>query len=376
MKSNLCQAEKVATPVPITYENGVAYQVFEADNGNKYLVDFETGQVFQLLNDMSETGRERPWRDLKVQCITLSEYYLCLSKRSESSVDREYWLNKAARLKSCCNFLIYDVFEDGSKHLKSANSCHVRLCPLCTWRRSVKLMVHVRKIVEAMQTDRGYNYILLTLTVPNVSGDALECTLNKMFKAFHRMFDCSAIKRAVCGWYRGLEITHNVNRFSKSYNTYHPHFHVIIAVSKSYFKSRNYIKQQTWLDLWRHYMSDDSINQVDVRCVKGSNKDGDSVIKAIVEVTKYTVKSSDYILPSNWELSLDTIKVFDSVLNKRRLVAFGGVMKEWHGRLNLDDEIDGNLSVSDGARVGNPISEICYIFNTYYQQYLLYDSGA
>lgn len=119
-----------------------------------------------------------------------------------------------------------------------------------------------------MQQETGYAYLLVTLTVPNVGGQALSDKISEMMKAWNRFVGYRKIEKAVKGWYRGLEITHNVNPESKSYDTYHPHFHCILAVSKKYFKGQDYIKQAEWLELWRKAMQDPEIMQVDVRRVK------------------------------------------------------------------------------------------------------------
>lgn len=36
-----------------------------------------------------------------------------------------------------------------------------------------------------------------------------------------------------------------------NYNTYHPHFHVVLSVNKNYFTdTKCYINQLNWLDMW------------------------------------------------------------------------------------------------------------------------------
>lgn len=52
--------------------------------------------------------------------------------------------------------------------------------------------------------------------------------------------------RKIClGSFRTLEITRNpINGY------YHPHFHIIVVVRKSYFKSRDYLNQKDFTKLW------------------------------------------------------------------------------------------------------------------------------
>ena len=173
--------------------------------------------------------------------------------------------------------------------VKHAESCCVRLCPLCTWRRSIKIQAHTRKILESMQAEKEYEYILVTLTVPNVTGSELSDKISDMMKAWNIFDKYKKFTKAVRGWYRGLEVTHNLQKYkfkyikkngkkqrvtivddngrpipNPSYDTYHPHFHCIFAVNPSYFNSRDYIKRDEWLALWQKAMKDPTITQVDV----------------------------------------------------------------------------------------------------------------
>ena len=374
----------------------VKNEIVEVDN-KKYLVDTQTGELIEILSDKSSSGKERPWRKHKIENMTVEQAYRGLA---ECGSETDYWTKKSERLQSCGMHLWFNIFSDGNggekMKIKHAESCRVRLCPLCTWRRSIKIHTHMRKILEHMQEENKYQYILVTLTVPNVPGDKLNDKLDELMKAWNRLQTYKRYKTAVKGWYRGLEISHNVQKWQGKwvktkngkqrfvmffdengnkipnpfYDTYHPHFHCIMAVSKSYFDSRDYIPQAEWLEMWRKATRDNSITQVDVRKVKPKKgADPTDIIGAVCEVTKYTVKNGDYILPKDWNMTLSSVEVLDKALANRRLVAFGGVMKEWHKKLNLDDEIDGDL-IEDGEDVnGELIGERCAIWYVGYQQY-------
>lgn len=338
----------------------------------RYIADAETGQALEILSDKTSKGKERPWREHKIANQSVEQYYRRLAGTSS---EQGYWLKRADRLRDCGAKLWFNVYADGDygemKKIKNASSCRVRLCPLCTWRRSIKIQVHTRKILERMQATERYEYLLLTLTVPNVTGAELSDKITAMMEAWHKFAGYKRFQESVQGWYRGLEVTHNVNRLSRSYDTYHPHFHCIVAVKMSYFQDKSYIKQEEWLKMWQKSMRNDRITQVDVRKVRAKEKDGDAVISAVCEVAKYTVKSGDYILPWDWELSCQSVEVLDQALANRRLVAYGGVMKEWHKKLNLDDEIDGNLIEDGETPNGELIGEVCAVWNVGYRQYLI-----
>ena len=72
------------------------------------------------------------------------------------------------------------------------------------------------------------------------------------------MFKRKKVISATKGYVRKLEITYNKER-----DDYNPHFHVLIAVNKSYFTDkRYYISQKEWLNLWRDVTGIDEITQV------------------------------------------------------------------------------------------------------------------
>lgn len=83
------------------------------------------------------------------------------------------------------------------------------------------------------------------LTTPNVSKEDLENEIKHYNQSFRRLSKRTKFKKAVKGYVRKLEITYNKNR-----DDYHPHFHVLIAINKSYFTDKDYyISQSEWLNL-------------------------------------------------------------------------------------------------------------------------------
>ena len=389
MKKRVCQEEK--------------QNIFVLD-GKNHILDEETGEVLEILSDKSSTGRERPWRTHKIENQTVEE---CYRRLSDGGSESEYWEKRADRLHDCGVHLWFNAYSDGNggeiMKVKHAESCCVRLCPLCTWRRSIKIQAHTRKILEHMQSERQYKYILVTLTVPNVTGAELSDKITDMMRAWDKFQHYVRFKKAVKGWYRGLEVTHNLQKYkckyikkngkkqrvvivdddgrpipNPSYDTYHPHFHCILAVDKNnYFNGRDYVKHGEWLAMWQKAMQDPTITQVDVRRVKPKKTEntgagfGDMMVSAVCEVAKYTVKSGDYVLPWDWDMSCKSVEVLDKALANRRLVAYGGVMRDWHKKLNLDDEIDGNLIEDGETPNGEVVKEVCAFWNVGYQQYVI-----
>lgn len=205
----------------------------------------------------------------------------------------------------------------------------------------------------------NYKYIFLTLTVPNCSSSSLSNKLDDMQRGWQSLIHRKCFKNAVLGFFKVLEITRN-----KKTGTYHPHYHVIIAVKPDYFSGTAYINHTEWLDLWRKSMRDYSITQVDVRLArnkKTGKTSGQDLVTAVAEIAKYAVKSGDYIFKGNNKLTDNVVSVLSDSLAYRRLTSFGGVFSEALKQLNLDDCEDGDLVHIDGE-LRSDISEMIYRF--------------
>src|SRR5699024_4502293 len=114
-----------------------------------------------------------------------------------------------------------------------------------------------------------YKYIFLTLTVKNCYGEDLKDTLDLMTGSFNKLNQRKPFKNAVKGYFRSLEVTYNEDE-----NTYHPHFHLILAVNKSYFSdTKSYLSQEDWTNLWKESLKVDYTPIVDVRRIKASDDD-------------------------------------------------------------------------------------------------------
>lgn len=284
-----------------------------------------------------DPGRSE-WRERKMSNEILALAYSAFDK------------NKAERLASCSTFLQFKVYNNGEKKLSSMNSCHVRLCPICSWRRSLKVYANIRKVAEYLTNQSERRYILVTLTVPNCDAEHLSEVLNKMYKGFNRFNQLKAVKSAFTGFYRALEVTRNCDINSSSYGTYHPHFHVLFSCKKSYFTSRYYLSKDAILEMWERSIRRDELDHLwvkvplkdspwicDIRKVRGD------LGKSCAEVAKYTVKSSDIIIPDDLELTSEVARALDEALERRRLVSYGGELADVRRLLQLDDEETGDL---------------------------------
>lgn len=285
----------------------------------------------EVLRDESRSGRTVPWHTHKQLSSTLAAALYVVDAAA------------AARMEHCADRLSFrrdwgDPDKPGRLKLAQAYFCRVRVCPMCQWRRSLKAGAQLRQCIEYLKSKREsegrkpYRYILLTLTVPNVPGPELAACLDTIQTGWNRLVRRKEYRAAIKGSVRCVEITYNRRR-----EDYHPHIHALLAVNPSYFDdSRIYIERDKWLDMWRDCTGIYTITQVDIRKTTGDGA-------AVAEVVKYATKAGDYLNVYDVDA---TAEVLDTLLNacyKRKFIGWGGVLRDAHRALNLDDADDGDL---------------------------------
>ena len=211
-----------------------------------------------------------------------------------------------------------------------------------------------------------YRFIFCTLTVRNCSGEKLHEVIDQMQKAWKTFAGDKRIRKAYKGYFRALEITRHPEY--KPEIEYHPHFHIIFAVSPSYFTdSKIYISQKKMCRIWAEALKVDYKTITDLRiCKPDSEKtspDTDpeiSMKEAVAEVAKYSVKSTDYLNGDLPEIQR-AVAVFLRSLEGRRLCSYGGVFAKARKQLQLDDETDGDLIHTDpDQKFRTDIAQILY----------------
>lgn len=294
-----------------------------------------------ILHDFNkETGRENDWRGKKNKSLFLANSYERIGNN-----------NKSNRLIDCASFLQFKLNKDEmTMKLHKANFCHVRLCPVCSWRRTLKIFGQTSKVMnEYILHNPKHKFLFLTLTVKNCNASDLSNNITHLFNAFKLLFKYKKVSNITKGYFRGLEVTYNEKE-----DTFHPHFHIVVAVPSYYTDVRYYINQIEWSKLWQKALKVDYIPVVDVRMVKDT-------VKGVCEISKYSVKDTDYLKLDEKKTDY-LVSVFDKALHHRRLFSFGLEFKKIHNRLNLDDCIDGDLVNTDNDKMRDDLN---YIILTY-----------
>lgn len=305
-----------------------------------------------------KNNKKKNWKDYKMNNVELAESFERIFEDTECT--------KPKRCLDCGTELVFKKLDDDKLTLYSANFCKIRLCPMCSWRKSLKMFGQVSKILSEIEKEKEYNYLFLTLTIKNSNPDELKDNISHILKSFKRMTRYKKFDDVVIGYFRSLEVTYN-----QQTNEFHPHLHVLLTINKSYFNGRKYIKQKDWVALWKRALNIDYEPVVDIRTVKNDNS------KAIAEVSKYAVKASDIVIKDKNGI-IDTnmtdyvVKALDEALAHRRLVSFGGLMKTIHNKLNFDDLENGDLintDIEDDTIRQDVFELVTYIWDNKYKNY-------
>lgn len=138
--------------------------------------------------------------------------------------------DKIDSLKNCNKFWTIETYDYNQvKDFIRTSLCHDKFCNNC---KKVKQACRMSKYIPEISQYKD-NLYHLTLTVPNVPGEELKKTIEKMSKCFktlinfftgHAKFYFDFKRYGYLGAIRSLEITFNED-------SYHPHYHVALAFS-------------------------------------------------------------------------------------------------------------------------------------------------
>jgi len=353
-------------------------------------MDMKESQEVNFLIDMDRKGEVRDWRGKKMSSLGLSKVYKRISEKMKPEYDmrgvhmRYKKVKRRNKDKVIDNILgdvvssepmgLYDEngkrvvnyekradnmrfcgthleFVDSGAGLRliNANFCRVPLCPMCQWRKSMRIFFGVSDIMRVI--DKRYSKyisVFLTLTIKNCSFEDLNKNLDVAFNGWFEFMRSrqlnpmvkGKVTHIVKGWFRALEITYNDKT-----NTFHPHFHAIMLVEKSYFKGKDYMKTEDWVKLWRNSAKLDYDPVCDIRRTRSTKGER----KEVAEVAKYTYKDAEILSKKlSDDKKDDVVKYLSGALHGRRLYAYGGVMKEIAAELKIKSEDKADLVQADG----------------------------
>jgi plasmid rolling circle replication initiator protein Rep len=320
------------------------------------------------LSDLTSRGKERPWNKHKKENNRVIEILRILGD-----------LDKAYKIADCANALEFGACPDGhGKWLKKAYFCKDRVCSMCIWRKS--LFVFAQFLLVAHELLKLYPktiFLFHTLTLRNCSVNALSDNLTHLNKSFRRYLAYKRVRTAFKGSFRSMEVTYNPLS-----NTFHPHIHSIVVVSKSYFQGGVYISHIELQQLWRKALQVDYDPDCDIRRIRPKKRGfstvneeiqmmdktlmEDALISGGGEVAKYATKVGDIVDPkikpddspekvrAKIALREDQNKQAEILshlmrgLSNRRLICYTGIFKEAYQALKCADVEDSDLILMPG----------------------------
>ena len=278
-----------------------------------------------------------------------SRYYLEMYNKYKN----KKYNTRSDRINSCLDLWVWDKYElNKLLDLHKVNRCNNnRFCPNCKTLDSARFIHYIRPQIEK-NISNGYVPFLLTLTVPNVTGDKLSSCLSKIsysFRKFYEKFSSDIPKymfrKRLCKIYgalRTLEITYN-----SISDTYHPHIHCLIflkdkdfndndlkkVVKGHYSYKNNQCNYHSFFELqlmkvWSMIYNKISVSEKNYNNHSDNPNDSSNLIidlreldeRGIYEVVKYSVKDTD----------LYNQKVFETLVialeNRRIRQSYGNLL--------------------------------------------------
>ncbi len=271
------------------------------------------------------------------------------NKEVEIDLSVDNRTNRPKNMKDCLSFWEWDMYvQNELLDLQRTNLCKDRYCLNCR-RVSLSCAIEEFKRPFLEMTMKGYKPYLMTLTQPNVEGKDLKKEVEKLSKSFSKFWEW--INRIDKSFYkqrlfvakaciRVLEVTVN-----EKYQTYHPHYHVILFTDGNE-NPCDFIKQYqgewSWKrkaytqlsecdmqirNLWHRAYNGITLKQFDDNYdYKCDIREMDGV-GGVYEVFKYTFKDTDIKNYENFKY------IFQGLAGKR--------IRQGHGelyRLNLEKE--------------------------------------
>jgi plasmid rolling circle replication initiator protein Rep len=308
--------------------NNITINIEKSQDCNIYINDCTNRENVNknVINDNINTEDEvinlvkTIYNPKKTDNMQLSKTYYELS--NDHTID--YYYNKVVRLRDCSNYLKFTRIN-GKVKLIQTNSCRVRLCPICAYKRSLAVYRNVRSIYALLQRQPRNKYLFLTLTVRNVAADELQAAIDGLNAGYVRLMRNKAYKTITLGAIRTIEVTYNAAR-----GDYHPHIHALIHTSNDIYCGRNYISQQQLKADWERVNNLDYDVQVDIRRFHARN--AAAAGKELAEIAKYAVKPSDYV-----GQTAEVVATFDKALHQRKLITMSGSFRKAAKELHISD---------------------------------------
>lgn len=289
--------------------------------------------------------KDKPWETHKTENAAVGGFY----------AENPCYIKYARRMAECADWLEFAEVREHDKRLKltRASFCHIRHCPVCTWRKSLARIARCMNNLHAYLEDfPNFAYLFVTLTSRNCAFDEIRATIKAQNDGVKKLLKrLGRAGMAIHGFIRVNEVTKGQDGLA------HPHIHLILAVNKSYFSGRSYVPQKRWTELWREVMGLDYQPLVNVKRVKMSERKkaklreegreptaADDLISGLLEVSKYAVK------PGETAEDAEYLYAVTEQCHRLRFLGTGGCLKDIYrdGAKDAEDISDEEMIQAGG----------------------------
>ena len=216
--------------------------------------------------------------------------------------------NEVDEIMECINNeLLYSAGE-----INFVTRCKRQTCPLCRENKKFKSFL---KLKEKINEQKGIRYILMTFNgreISDLSKLRDEVTENNDIVA--KIVRKRSIQAIMLGYVKIVEISYN-----KYTGKLLPHIHLLLGVREDFKKHWIRKKEIGKLEkTWKKWKKETITNAIDVKIVKDTEKDIDTVLKYITIVNKKRIMN----------LNDMEIRAFFEMINERkRLFTTSGIFK-------------------------------------------------
>ena len=200
----------------------------------------------------------------------------------------------------------------GAGEINYVTRCKRRVCPLCRENKKFKEYLKIKKKVNEQNEIR---YILMTFNGREISD------LSKLSKEVGENNDIAAkiirkrsIQAIMLGYIKIVEISYN-----KYTGKLLPHIHLLLGVREDFKKYWIRKKEIEKLEkTWKKWKGEEIKNAIDVKIVKDTENDIDTVLKYITIVGKKRIMKLD---------DMEIRAFFEMINDRKRLFTTSGIFK-------------------------------------------------
>lgn len=186
-------------------------------------------------------------------------------------------------------------------------------------------MVNIVESLRRAYPEAAWQFV--TLTCENCRPSEIDAVLDEMARAWNCITSNPEFKRRIAGFARSTEITYNAEK-----GTLHPHYHILVMYEELqeptlYIvdKWRRGLRRRTaWEAQNAEPITWTVSDEREIGWAVDQNPEDEAAIEAILETFKYSTKDSDLD-----EMPLGVFRSVVDAIAKRRLVSFGGKVKEY-----------------------------------------------